>query len=81
MVGKENDMGSIGNIRTINTLLDNNPKLEKVVEKAFDKANLMGEDADLYKVLYSYKTISNLPESDIEIIYEYLSNRLYGSRY
>ena len=56
--------------------LDNNPKLEKAVEKAFDKANLMGEDADIYKALYSYKIIRELDEEQIELLYDYLADRL-----
>ena len=73
-------MGSIGTTRNINTILNSNPRLENTVEKAFRKANLIGEDADLYKVMYSYKTLQNLPEQDIEIIYDYLSERLGFTR-
>lgn len=73
-------MGSIGTTRNINAVLNNNPRLENTVEKAFRKANLIGEDADLYEVMYSYKTLQNLPESDIEIIYDYLSERLGFTR-
>ena len=71
-------MGSIviPQSRNINTLLDSNPKLEKWVDKAFDKANLIGEDADLYAVMYSYKAIRDLPNSDVELIYDYLAERL-----
>lgn len=58
------------------SFLDNNPKLEKWVEKAFDKANLMGEDADIYEALYSYKAIRELDEEQIEALYDYLADRL-----
>lgn len=43
--------------------------LEKAVERAFDKCNLIGEDCDIYSVLYSYKAIRELPENEIDKIY------------
>jgi hypothetical protein len=43
--------------------------LEKAIEKAFDKCNLIGEDCDIYSVLYSYKAIRELPENEIDEIY------------
>ena len=45
-------------------------KLENAIEKAFDRCNLIGEDCDIYKVLYSYKAIRELPDEQIEKIYE-----------
>lgn len=74
------NMGSVGTTRNINTIFNNNPRLENTVEKAFRKANLIGEDVDLYNVMYSYKTLQKLPEQDIEIIYDYLSERLGFTR-
>ena len=62
------------------SFLDNDPKLEKVVEKAFHKANLMNEP-DIYKALYSYKAIRELDDDQIEILYEHLASRLFGANY
>ena len=71
-------MGSVGasKTRSIDTLTAENPKLSTTIEKAFNKANLQGADADLYNVLYSYKALRELPESDLDIVYEYLAKRL-----
>lgn len=43
--------------------------LEKAIERAFDRCNVIGEDCDIYSVLYSYKAIRELPESEIDKIY------------
>lgn len=51
-------------------------KKETAIEKAFKKANLIGEDADLYAVIYSYKVLRELPEAEIEEIYDDLADRL-----
>lgn len=51
-------------------------KKETAIEKAFRKANLIGEDVDLYAVIYSYKVLRELSENEIEEIYDYLSERL-----
>ena len=51
-------------------------KLEKAIERAFDRCNLIGEDCDIYAVLYSYKAIRELPESEIEKIYNNIAKGL-----
>lgn len=51
-------------------------KKETAIERAFRKANLMGEDVDLYEVIYSYKVLRELPDEEIEEIYESLAKRL-----
>lgn len=51
-------------------------KKETAIEKAFHKANLIGEDVDLWRVIYSYKVLRELPENEIEEIYDYLAKRL-----
>jgi hypothetical protein len=43
--------------------------LEKSIERAFDRCNVSGEDCDIYSVLFSYKAIRELPESEIDKIY------------
>ena len=45
-------------------------KLETAIERAFNRCNLIGEDVDVYKILYSYKAIRDLPDEEIEQIYE-----------
>ena len=51
-------------------------KKENAIERAFKKANLIGEDVDLYEVIYSYKVLRELSEDEIEQIYDELSERL-----
>lgn len=45
-------------------------RLEKAIERAFDRCNLIGEDCDIYGVLYAYKAIRELPDAEVEQIYE-----------
>lgn len=45
-------------------------KLEKAIERAFDRCNLIGVDCNIYEVLYSYKAIRELPADEIDKIYE-----------
>lgn len=47
-------------------------KLENAIERATDKCNLIGEGCDVYKVLYGYKAIRELPQEDIDKIYDYI---------
>ena len=56
-------------------------KLEKAIQRAFDKCNLLGENVDIYQVLYSYKAIRELPDEEIERIYEEISDDLGFSNY
>ena len=51
-------------------------KKETAIQKAFDKANLIGEDVDLYKVIYSYKVLRELSDEEIDEIYEILATGL-----
>ena len=51
-------------------------KLETAIERAFNKCNLIGTSCDVYKVLYSYKAIRELSESEIDEIYDYIVERL-----
>lgn len=70
-------MGSVGARKTnsIRNLLADK-KLSTAVERAFNKANLAGENVDLYGVMYSYKAISALNDNDFDNVYDYLSERL-----
>ena len=49
---------------------------EKAIERAFDKANLIGENADLWGILYGYKALRELPEEELERIYTQLAKGL-----
>lgn len=51
-------------------------KIENLIDRAFDKCNLIGEDCDIWAVLYSYKTIANLPDDELEEIYQDIAQRL-----
>ena len=51
-------------------------KKETAIEKAFRKANLTGENVDLWAAIYSYKVLRELPENEIDEIYEDLAKRL-----
>lgn len=50
--------------------------VEKAVEKAFNRLNIIGTDADIYSVLYSYKALRELSESELDEIYNELVRRL-----
>lgn len=47
--------------------------LEKAKERAFDKCNLIGENCDIYEVLYSYKAIAELPDEEVDKIYDWIA--------
>lgn len=49
---------------------------EKAVQKAFDTCNLIGEDVNIYDVMYRYKSIRELPEEEFEEVYEEIAERL-----
>ena len=51
-------------------------KKETAIERAFEKCNLIGEDVDIYKALYSYKAIRELPQEEIDHIYDEIAERL-----
>lgn len=49
---------------------------EKALERAFNKANLEGEGCDLYAIIYSYKALRELPDDEIDQIYDQMSKGL-----
>lgn len=51
-------------------------KKETALEKAFWKANLIGEQVDIYFVINSYKTLRELPEIEKDEMYEYIAKRM-----
>ena len=44
--------------------------LEKAMQRAFDRLNLIGVNADVYEVLYRYKVFREMSESELDEIYE-----------
>lgn len=53
-------------------------KLETAIERCFDRCNLDPEDegVDIYKYMYQYKAIRDLPEDQFEAVYNEISKRL-----
>lgn len=49
---------------------------EKAIERAFDRCNLIGEEVDILKIMYQYKAIRELPEEEIDQIYDDIADRL-----
>jgi len=45
-------------------------RIEGIIQRAFDRCNLIGEDCDVWDVLYSYKTLRQLPEDELDAIYD-----------
>lgn len=56
--------------------------LETAIERAFNMMNSSGddEDLDIYKYMYRYQAIRNLPNDKFEEVYEYLASRLGFNR-
>lgn len=49
---------------------------EQAIERAFDRCNLIGEEVDILKIMYQYKAIRELPEEEIDQIYDDIADRL-----
>lgn len=49
---------------------------EKAIERAFNRLNLIGVTADVYEILYQYKVLRELPENELDEIYNELVTRL-----
>lgn len=67
-------MGSVGTNKY--SFISKNSKLQTAVNKAFDRANLEGQDSDIYNQMYRYKAIRDLSEKQQNLIYDYLAERL-----
>ena len=50
--------------------------LQQAIDRAFDRCNLIGEECDIYSVIYKYKVIREQPDEVIDQIYEDLADRL-----
>ena len=51
-------------------------KLEKAIERCFNRCNLIGTDCDVISVMYQYKAIRELPEDQFDAVYEQIVDRL-----
>lgn len=51
-------------------------KLEKAIERCIDRCNLEGEDVEIYKYMYQYKAIRELPKEEFEKVYDTISDAL-----
>lgn len=49
--------------------------LDKAIQKASERITLMGDNADIYEVLYRYKAIRQLPEEQIDEIYDQIAKQ------
>lgn len=49
---------------------------EQAIERAFDRCNLIGEEVDILKIMYQYKAIRELPDAEIDQIYDEIADRL-----
>ena len=50
--------------------------LERAKQKTFDTCNMIGEDVDIYKVMYRYKAIRELDPESIDQIYDEMAEAL-----
>ena len=51
-------------------------KLEHAIDRCFDKCNLDGPDCDIFKRMYQYKAIRDLPGDEFDAVYDDLAKRL-----
>ena len=49
---------------------------EKAIERAFDRCNLIDEEVDILQVIYQYKALRELPDEEIDQIYDDIADRL-----
>lgn len=50
--------------------------LEKAIQRCIDRCNLIGEDADIYSIMYQYKAIRELPDDELEAVYDRIAKTL-----
>lgn len=50
--------------------------LEVAKQRAFDRCNLEGDDCDIYRILYSYKSIARLSDKEVDEIYDEIADGL-----
>lgn len=50
--------------------------LDNAIERCIDRCNLAGSDCDIYKFMYQYKVIRDLPEKEFETVYDIIAKAL-----
>lgn len=50
--------------------------IEKAKQRAFDRLNIIGANADIYEVLYNYKVFREMSENELDKIYDELVKAL-----
>ena len=57
-------------------------KLEKAIQRCIDRLNLIGgESLDIYRIMYQYKAIRDLPDQEAEEVYEEIASALFETSY
>ena len=53
-------------------------KLEAAIERCFNRCNLDndGDSVEIYKYMYQYKAIRELPDTEFEKVFDSISERL-----
>ena len=51
-------------------------KLEKAIQRCFDRCNLGGEDCDIMKFMYQYKAIRELSDAEFNRVYDEIAKGL-----
>ncbi len=46
------------------------------LDRAIDRINLIGDECNVYSILYQYKGIRELPEEEVDKIYDYVVKAL-----
>ena len=49
---------------------------EKAIDRAFDMCNLIGEDVDIFSIMYRYKALRELSDEELDRIYDDIADRL-----
>lgn len=49
---------------------------DTAIERAFDACNLIGENVDILQIMYRYKALRELPDDEIDQIYDDIADRL-----
>ena len=50
--------------------------LEVAKQRAFDRCNLEGDDCDIYRILYNYKSVARLSDKEVDEIYDEIADGL-----
>lgn len=50
--------------------------LEKAIRRCIDRCNLIGENVDIYSIMYQYKAIRELSEVEADAVYDEIAEAL-----